>query len=132
MVNYTIVSRILGFWISQETCPHENFKSQKKRANITGVHYFCAYQQVESTFIFVLYLLFVSLPHYLHQLYFFPQPPPLTECAANDRLRRPLSSGGNAKLYDHISPRQPNEADMTTTTYPVTVGLSANHLAYGG
>ena len=53
-------------------------KAQTKRANITGVQYLRAYHQVVSTFSFILYSLFILLPHYLCQLPFShpPLPPP--------------------------------------------------------
>ena len=37
-------------------------KEQKKRANTTSIHYFCAYQQVVTTSYFILYTLFILLP----------------------------------------------------------------------
>ena len=48
-----------------------------------------------------------------------PPPPP------------PLSLVGHAKAYDRVAPRQPNEADMTTTTmYPVTTHLQKRRISY--
>ena len=43
-------------------------KAQTKLVNITGLQYFRAYQQVGSTLSFILYPLFILLPHYLRQL----------------------------------------------------------------
>ena len=56
-------------------------KSQTKRAKIMGVKYFCAYQQVVSILSYILYSLFILLPHYLQQPPFLPPPPPPIEYA---------------------------------------------------
>ena len=67
-------------------------KAQIKRANVTGVSYFCAYKQVVSTSYFIPYPLLILLPHYLHQLPFSPPPPPPTEFAT------PLTRVGIRKI----------------------------------
>ena len=105
--------------------------------NITGVYYFCklwyclyVHQQEWCQLRLIIYPIFITLPHNLRQLP-FSSPPPAEYASTNDRLRRPLSSGGHVKSYDCVAPRLPNEAGMTMTTYPTTADLSANHHASG-
>ena len=40
---------------------------------------------------------------------------------------RSLGSGGYAKSYDQIDPQPPDMTNMTTTMYPATSNISANH-----
>ena len=50
-----------------------------KKLNIMGVYYFCTHQQVVKTSYFILYPIFILLPHYLLQLPLSPPPPPTIE-----------------------------------------------------
>ena len=58
---------------SGNSLTQKSSKAQTNLSNITGVHYFRMYQQVVSTLSFILYLLFILLPHYFHQLPFSPR-----------------------------------------------------------
>ena len=68
-------------FVGNSRTPNPN-KSQTKWANITVVQSFCAYKQAVSTFSFILYYLFILLPHYLRQLPFSPPPLPPPEYAS--------------------------------------------------
>ena len=76
----TINVQVLGGF-AVISCARRSNKAQTNQAKITGVKYFCAYQQVVSTSSFILYPIFILLPHYLQQLTFWPRPSPPREYA---------------------------------------------------
>ena len=60
------------FIFSGNSRAQKSNKSQKKQANIMGIQYFFAYQQVESTSSFIIYPLLILIPHHLYLLPFSP------------------------------------------------------------
>ena len=63
------------FRILQETCAHKTPTKHRQRKQTSQAYsifqYFCSYQQVVPTQYFILYPLFILLPHYLQQLNFY-------------------------------------------------------------
>ena len=91
-------------------------KTQTKQANIMGVQYFpglwyClqVHQQEWCKLCLIIYSLFISLPHKLHQLLLFS--------SSTESVHRPQHRRSYGDLWPHIPPT-PDEANLTTMNPP--------------
>ena len=139
---------LLGFRFSGNSCVQKLNKAQTKRVNITDVqcfrgiwYYLRVHQEEWCQLCLIMYPLFITLAHNLHQLPFSPPPPPMPprECANTNRVclhqRQNMLSpwfGWSCKtIWPHRPEKPPNKADKKMTTYPAAAELSANHRASG-